>query len=129
MSEKYQKNDSNAVGEFSEYSPREAYSNVPLKSLPFLKNYFNDGSNSRIFTEGDPDDFNIEKARTEVSKHLGNKYENYGFSDDISINCFERAAVVSEYRTQLCDLSHLKNIQFENKIRFYGFRLFRLERS
>ena len=117
VSEKYQKNDSNAVGEFSKYSPREAYSNVPLKSLPFLKNYFNDGSNSRIFTEGDPDDFNIEKARTEVSKHLGNKYENYGFSDDISINCF--GALLSYLnRTQLCDLSHLKNIQFENKINF-----------
>lgn len=123
VSEKYQKNDSNAVGEFSKYSPREAYSNVPLKSLPFLKNYFNDGSNSRIFTEGDPDDFNIEKARTEVSKHLGNKYENYGFFDDISINCF--GALLSYLnRTQLCDLSHLKNIQFENKIDFMDLDYF-----
>ncbi len=117
ISEKYQHSDFKMIGEFSKYAPKEAYSNVPLKSLPFLKNYFSDEQNQCVFTEGLAEDFEKENARGAVALHLGANYENYGFSDDIAINCF--GALLSYLsRTQLCDLSHLKDIQFSNRSNF-----------
>lgn len=117
ISEKYQRSDFKMVGEFSKYSPREAYSNMPLKAFPFLKNYFTDENNSCIFTEGATADFERENARLMIAEHLGSNFENYGFSDDIAVNCFG-ALLAYLSRTQLCDLSHLKNIQFANKSDF-----------
>lgn len=117
ISDKYQRSDFKMIGEFSKYEPKEAYSNVPLNSLPFLKKYFSDDNNGCIYTEGEPIDFDKENARLAISEHLGSQIENYGFSDDISLNCFG-ALLAYLNRTQLCDLSHLKNIQFSNKSDF-----------
>lgn len=117
ISDKYQRSDFKMVGEFSKYKPREAYSNIQLKDLPFLKNYFSDESNICIFTVGEPGDFNRENARIKIEEHLGTNIENYGFNDDISVNSFG-ALLAYLSRTQLCDLSHLKNIQFSDKSDF-----------
>ena len=123
ISELYKKIDLKIINELAKYTPREAYVNKNIDDILFLANFLKEPSNNCIITKGDNQSFEYETASEKINLHMGQHPESVGFTSPLTI-CAFGGLLDYLYKTQFCDLSHMKKITFLGRDNFMDIDYF-----
>ncbi len=111
------KSDDRLLNELTKLNPAEIYVCGNIKEIPAISAYMARNDTRCIITPADKEAFVYVNASQMINQHMGGDMSASEFSDPIHVIVFG-GLLEYLYRTQFCDLSHLKRFTFINKQSF-----------
>jgi len=115
--EPVKKTDDKLLNELTKLNPSEIYLCGNESEIPAISAYMSRTDTKCIITAADEYSFVYENALAMIKRHMGTAFSTPEFKDKLYVSVFG-GLLEYLYRTQLCDLSHLKTLTFLNKQKY-----------
>lgn len=110
LTDPYKCSDSALLSHLCRYSPREAFVNATAAKTRLIAEYFSKLGHCTV-KEGDNDSFRLKDCIRRIEKQTGKSLAELNLPDGDILLRAVGGLLDYLYRTQLCDLSHMKNLR------------------
>ena len=111
LTEVYKLSDAALLSHLCRYAPREAHLNKSARDSALIREYFAKLGHCSV-KEGDPESFRLSDCIRRIEQQMGKPLRDLDLPDDILL--VKAAGSLLDYlqKTQLCDLSHMRNLRY-----------------
>ncbi len=105
------KQDDNLLNEIVKFNPAEIYICGNVNNFPAISTFLKKNDVFCTVTNADTSSFEFDNATKIIKEHLGKEYTDFNLGDRAKVSVLG-GLVDYLYKTQLCDISHMKKIAF-----------------